>query len=130
MVKRNMFGSEAIFDHIGLAVKSIKDSIDDELTIISDEIQNVSVAFVELNGIRLELIEPFGEKTPITADLEKGRRLVHLCFRVPNMEIAIKNGRANGFHCIAKPVPAKAFNHKRIAWLFSNVYGLVELLEA
>lgn len=130
MFELNMFGSEAVFDHIGLAMKSIKDSVESNLEIINDENQKVSVAFVVMSGIKVELIEPFGEKTPITCDLEKGHRLVHLCFQVPDIETAIKKGRENGFHCIAKPVPAKAFGNRQIAWLFSNIYGLVELLEA
>jgi methylmalonyl-CoA/ethylmalonyl-CoA epimerase len=130
MVELNMFGDEATFDHVGLAIRSIKDSGVGDLAIISDEIQKVSVAFVVLNGIKLELIEPVGDKTPITSTLEKDHRLVHLCFKVRNMQVALEKGRENGFHCIAKPVAAKAFNNKRIAWLFSNIYGLVELLEA
>jgi methylmalonyl-CoA/ethylmalonyl-CoA epimerase len=128
MSELELFGGQAVFDHIGLAVKSIS-SVDSRLAVIKDQLQKVSVAFVLIHGIKVELIEPFGKKTPITASLEKGQRLVHLCFRVRNIEMAIKEGRRQGFHCLAKPVPAKAFNNRRIAWLFSKVYGLVELLE-
>ncbi len=110
-------------------MESIKDVFSDKLEIVSDDIQNVSVAFIKMAGIKVELIEPLNENSPVNSNLKKGQRLVHLCFSVSDIGDAIKKGRTNGFHCIARPVPAKAFKNKRIAWLFSTTYGLVELLE-
>ncbi|MCK6630569.1 MAG: VOC family protein [Anaerolineae bacterium] len=131
MLELNMFGDGAVFDHVGLAVRSIEATLDgnDEATIFDDNIQKVSVAFIRMNGIKVELIEPLGEKTPVALSLKKGQQLVHLCFRVPDIEAAIEKGREHGFHCIARPVPAVAFGCRRIAWLFSRVYGLVEIVE-
>lgn len=129
MLELNIFGDDARFEHVGLAVNSIRDAVRDDLEIFCDEIQNVSVAFVNMNGIRVELIEPRGTNSPITSSLKGGRKLVHLCFRVRDLEAAIVRGRGHGFHCIAKPVPAVAFGNKRIAWLFNKIYGLVELVE-
>ena len=129
MLELNMFGSNAVFDHIGLGVTSIKEAVCDELKIVNDEIQKVSVAFISMNGIRIELIEPLGENTPITLSLKRGQQLVHLCFRVDDLQAAIRHGRAKGFDCLAKPTPARAFGGKQIAWLFSRTYGFIELLE-
>lgn len=129
MLELNMFGDAAVFDHVGLAVKSIKNVVSNNLEIVSDEIQKVSVAFIKINCIKIELIEPLGENTPITSNLERGQHLVHLCFRVRDIDVAIRKGRENGFHCIAKPVPAKVFMGKKITWLFSRTYGLIELVE-
>lgn len=131
MLELNMFGDGAVFDHVGLAVRSIEATLDgnDEATIFDDNIQKVSVAFIRMNGIKVELIEPLGEKTPVALSLKKGQQLVHLCFRVPDIEAAIEKGREHGFNCIARPVPAVAFGCRRIAWLFSRVYGLVEIVE-
>lgn len=130
MLDVNLFGDGAVFDHVGIAVNSIRDMIPEGAQITPDETQRVSVAFVETHGIRLEFIEPLGEHAPIASSLEKGHKLVHLCFRVPELALAIESGRKNGFHCIAKPVPAKAFDDRKIAWLFSRTYGLIELLES
>ena len=129
MLEVNLFGEGAIFDHIGLAVKSIREVMGENSKIVADDTQRVSVAFIETHGIKLELIEMLGENSPITASQEKGQKLVHLCFRVPEIALAVEIGRKNGFHCIAKPVPAKAFENRKIAWLFSRTYGLIELLE-
>jgi methylmalonyl-CoA/ethylmalonyl-CoA epimerase len=131
MLEFNPFGDDAVFDHVGLAVPSIAATLGPggEADIFSDDIQKVSVAFIQMNGLSVELIEPLGEKTPVALSLKKGQQLVHLCFRVPDIEAAIQKGRENGFHCIARPVPAVAFNNRKIAWLFSRIYGLIEILE-
>ena len=129
MIDLDVFGEGAEFEHIGLAVASITESAGEEIEIFTDETQRVRVAFVSMHGAPVELIEPLNEKSPVTDSLKKGQKLVHLCFRVPDIETAIKNGRGHGFHLIARPVPATAFEGRRIAWLFSKTYGLVELVE-
>ena len=48
---------------------------------------------------------------------------------VPNVELALKECRVHGFHLIARPVPAVAFDKRKIAWVYNNVYGLFELVE-
>ena len=83
-----------------------------------------------MNGLNVELVEPLSESSPITKMLEKGQGIYHVCFRVDDIEGAIAQARKKDFHCIVRPVPAKAFEGKRIAWLFNRDLGLVELLEA
>ena len=122
-------GPDASFDHVGVAVRSIRDVVGDEVTIIADPKQRVSVAFVDMGGVRLEFIEPLTDRSPIDASLAKGQTLVHLCFRVPDLERALVSARTRGLHQIARPVPAVAFAGRRIAWLFSPVLGLIELVE-
>jgi methylmalonyl-CoA/ethylmalonyl-CoA epimerase len=126
----NAFGDEAAFDHVGVAVPSIREAVEGDLRVVSDGRQKVSVAFVELNGLRVELIEPHDEDSPVASSLESGRQLVHICYRVPDLDAAIRRGREHGFHRIGSPTPAVAFSGRRIAWVFSRTYGLVELLEA
>jgi hypothetical protein len=128
MRRIDIFGKAAVFDHIGVAVQSIGDTLGGRAGIVSEKTQRVLVAFISMNGIRVELIEPFGKSSPVALGLKKGQRLVHICFRVPDLDIAVKKGRENGFHCISKPVSASAFKGRKIIWLFSRVYGLVELV--
>ncbi len=125
----NFFGEHAEFEHAGIAVRSISSAIKNvEKT--EDPIQRVNVAFIYINNFKIELIEPITEKSPITKVLDKGQSLYHLCFRVPDIKKALETARKHGFHCIARPVPAKAFNDTKVAWVFSKVYGLFELIEA
>ena len=124
-----LFGDQAEFDHIGVAVASIQEATQADPITVSDEHQRVSVAFVNVNGLNLELIEPLGDDSPIHSSLKEMKQLVHVCFRVRNLEDAISKGRENGFHQIADPVPAKAFLDRKIVWVFSRTYGLIELVE-
>jgi len=128
MVELNCFGQEAKFHHIGIGVRSIKD-VTHFSERITDPIQKVSVAFLFLNGIQVELIEPYGHDSPIRESLDKGVKFLHICYEVSDIEMAIRTCRKHGFHCISQPVPAVAFNNRKIAWVYSNQYGLYELLE-
>lgn len=130
MLDADMFGAGAELDHIGVAVRSIEGTPHQGIRATHDPEQRVNVAFVNVHGTLLELIEPAAEDDPISASLQRGTKIVHLCFRVPDMERAIESARDWGFHCVRKPVPAAAFGNRSIAWLFSDVYGLVELLES
>ena len=124
----NFFGRDAEFHHVGIAVKAIDDLVKGaEKT--TDQIQNVNVAFVNINNLKVELVEPLNEASPVVNILKKQQGAYHLCFKVKNIKKAMDTARKYGFHCIAKPMPAWAFGEKKIAWLFSRAYGLVELLE-
>jgi methylmalonyl-CoA/ethylmalonyl-CoA epimerase len=118
-----------VFDHVGLAVRSIQDAGGTELSVVDDPTQRVSVAFVDFAGLRVELIQPLGDRSPIAATLAKGQPLVHLCFRVPSLDVALRHGRESGMHQLARPVPAPAFGGRSIAWLYRKDIGLIELLE-
>ena len=125
----NFFGKNAKFSHVGIAVKSIK-AINLNGKKIIDKTQNVSVAFAKLNGLQIELIEPLNDRSPINRNLEKGCRLVHLCYEVPDMDEALSECRKYGFHSIAKSLPAEAFDQRKISWVYSKHFGLFELLES
>jgi methylmalonyl-CoA/ethylmalonyl-CoA epimerase len=129
MVPLSVFGANAAFHHVGLAVPSIVDVAGSAAEVVRDDLQQVSVAFVNLDGVCVELIEPATTTSPVSRSLQEGRQLVHLCFEVADLEEAVATGRAAGFHRIARPVPARAFDNRRIAWVYSRTYGLVELLE-
>lgn len=129
MITLAALGPEAVFDHVGVAVRSIHDVAGSGVTVTADPIQRVRVAFVDMGGLRMELIEPFGVPSPIDASLRSGRTLVHLCFRVPDLEAALARARRAGLHQIARPVPAAAFAGRPIAWMFCRRLGLIELVE-
>ena len=124
----NFFGDDAEFHHVGLAVNSI-DKAYGGLEKFEDNRQKVTVSFIDLNNLIIELIEPLGDESPVKHILEKNQKLYHACYAVPDIEHAIKISRENGFHCIAPPVPATAFDNKKIAWVYSKVFGLFELVE-
>ena len=91
--------------------------------------QKVEVAFFTINGLKIELVQPLGEDSPVNKLLEEGKSLYHLCFKVPDIIKSIEVARKNGFHCISQPIPSTPFGGRQIVWLFSRTYGLIELLE-
>lgn len=128
MIECAFFGKEARFHHIGLAVKSIR-AVSPSSEVFVEPRQRVSLAFILLNGIRIELLEPFGDKSPIARSLHEGVKLLHLCYEVPDLEAAVELCRPAGFHRLGPPVPTAVFVDRRVVWVFSKQYGLFELLE-
>jgi methylmalonyl-CoA/ethylmalonyl-CoA epimerase len=127
-IELDFFGKDAQFNHVGLVVKSISAICHGEQG-IKDPIQKVFVLFTKLNGFEIELIEPLGEMSPVTDSLRRGMKLLHICYSVPHLEDAIAVSKAHGFHLVASPVSATAFNMRKIAWVFHKQFGLFELLE-
>lgn len=83
-------------NHVGVATPSIDDSVRfyretlGVMAITSKRAlpeQGVSVAFVDLPNIQIELIEPYGEASTLTAFLQKNPRggQHHLCFEVDDI---------------------------------------------
>lgn len=121
------FGEGAEFAHVGIVVSSI-----DRITAarkIQDTLQHVSVAFVDLYGCPIELIESLDDSSPITEMLNKGITVYHLCFKVPDLDNALQVAGKNGFCCFKEPKEAAAFGKRKIAWVFNRDYGIFELLE-
>ncbi len=124
----NFFGEDARLHHIGFAVRSIRESFG-ELQTIEDEIQKVRIALLRAHGTMVEIVEPAGDSSPVLNLLAKGHNLYHVCYQVESIPLALAAARKNGFHSIAKPVPAIAFDMNHIAWVYNSVLGLFELLE-
>ena len=81
-------------DHVGIAVKSIDNSIDYYihtlgLTLLAIEevaSQHVRVAFIDAGNIKLELLEPLGDSGPIAKFIEKrGEGVHHIAFGVTDI---------------------------------------------
>jgi methylmalonyl-CoA/ethylmalonyl-CoA epimerase len=125
----DLFGDGAVLDHVGLCVSTIGDVLPGDPGIV-DPIQKVRVALFQLHGVPLEAVEPIGDDSPVSASLRKGMRLIHLCFRVPDLDAAAAAARSHGLLQVSQPVPAAAFDGRKIVWFFSRVMGLFELVEA
>ncbi|MHB8521317.1 MAG: VOC family protein [Limisphaerales bacterium] len=128
-ISPSWFGADAVLDHVGLAVKSIR-AVLDAVEPVTDAVQKVRVAFFDLHGVRIELIEPLSADSPVTKTLQRGPGVYHVCYRVPDLDGAITEAGKRGFHLIGQPTPAPAFNGRPIAWLYHGELGLFELVQA
>ena len=128
MLECPFFGEQARFHHIGLAVRSIREA-SPASEILDNKTQGVRYAFLRLNGIPIELLEPLGDQSPIAASVSKGLKLLHVCYEVPDLEAALESCRKAGLHRLGPPVRVPEFDNCRAAWVFSRQLGLFELLE-
>jgi methylmalonyl-CoA/ethylmalonyl-CoA epimerase len=129
--------------HVGVAVSSLESttkllSMLFGYRIISgpfeDPIQRVTVIFLAKSNedvAEIELIAPLTEDSPITSMLAGGRGgSYHLCFETSNIDLAIAHAKSNCCVIVSPPVPATAFQGRRIAWIYTPSEQLFELLEA
>ena len=128
MIECPFFGEDATLHHVGLAVSSIHD-IHPDCELIKEESQRVYAAFIRVGGIRLELLEPFDENSPIARSLRERTKLLHLCFEVDDIEASMNCCKTAGFHALRAPTHTPMYENRKVAWVFSKPYGLFELLE-
>jgi len=130
-----------LFHHVGVAVRDMesaipayKDLLGYELVSgpFDDPIQRVSVCFLSRGpgDPELELVAPLGPDSPINRTLKKGGGTYHICYQVPDIKAAIEHLVAKGSFLLSEPVPAVAFNMREIAWIMTDVYLLIELVQA
>jgi methylmalonyl-CoA/ethylmalonyl-CoA epimerase len=128
------------FNHVGIAVADLAGALPIYQEIFGyllmsgpfdDPIQNVSVCFLrdEPGGPVIELVAPFGENSPIQKILKAGGGAYHLCYEAKDLDSMLLELSAKGCVTVSEPVPAVAFGGRRIAWLFTPVRQLLELVE-
>lgn len=99
-----------------------------------DPIQKVTVNFLaksDSDVAEIELIAPITEDSPIRSMLAKdGGGAYHLCFETSDIDGALTHAKKNGCIVVSPPVPAVAFEGRRIAWIYTRSRQLFELVEA
>jgi methylmalonyl-CoA/ethylmalonyl-CoA epimerase len=129
-------------NHVGVATPSIEKSVAlyrDMLgaTKIGERFampeQGVWVCFVDVPNSQIELIEPYGDASPLKAFLEKnpagGQH--HICFEVPNIEAARDDMVAKGATVLNNGVPRIGAHGVPVIFVHPKNMGgvLVELME-
>ncbi len=102
-------------DHIGIAVKDLEqvlpyytETLGCPLMKIEEvEGQKVKVAFIDAGNIKLELLEPMSEESPIHKFIEKkGEGIHHIAFGVDGIEERMAELRENGVNLLSdEPKP-------------------------
>lgn len=127
--------------HIGFVVASIAPAMEGFLrslnaswdqNVFEDPAQKVRVAFLATRASepQIELVEPLNDRSPVHKFLlEKGGGLHHFCYETNNLEAELKSFRSRQAILASPPVPAVAFDGRRIAWVLTREKLLVELLE-
>ncbi|PIU43775.1 MAG: hypothetical protein COS96_02580 [Candidatus Nealsonbacteria bacterium CG07_land_8_20_14_0_80_39_13] len=132
--------SDIVFEHIGVAVNSISESmhllneifnLKEVPEIYEDALQNIRISFINLSGAKVELIESLdsSKKSPVDNMINKNISYYHLCFSTKCIEDAVSELKEKGAVEVRSPIPAAAFGNSKIAFLFIKHLGLVELVE-
>jgi methylmalonyl-CoA/ethylmalonyl-CoA epimerase len=133
--------TEPTLHHIGYVVASVAESAERvtrsiqgawDGRIIHDPIQAVHAAFLQQpspSSALIELLQPAGQQSPVSAFLKRGGGLHHLCFEVDHLEEQLEYIRSVGAVLLKKPVSAVAFDGRRVAWIYTPDKLLLEYLE-
>lgn len=125
-------------DHIGIAVKSIAESLKvyEAMGLKSvgvEEVaeQKVRVAFIPIGETEIELLESTAPEGPVAKYIEKnGEGIQHLALRVDNLEAALAEMKAKGVRLIDEK-PRYGAGGAKIAFVHPRSTGgvLLELSE-
>jgi methylmalonyl-CoA/ethylmalonyl-CoA epimerase len=99
--------------------------------IFTDPLQRVRVTFLKggHQGPLLELVEPFGQDSPVFRFLGDGGGLHHLCYEVFSIPEHLDRIRAAGGVIVSRAKPAVAFGGRPIAWALTREKLLLEFLQ-
>ena len=126
-------------DHLGIAVRSISDSLYFYREALGLELsatetvedQGVRVALLPVGESRIELLEPFSEDTPVGRFIaRRGEGLHHICYEVDDLASRISDLRSRGVRLL-DGYPRRGAEGKLVAFLHpASAHGvLVELVE-
>jgi methylmalonyl-CoA/ethylmalonyl-CoA epimerase len=124
-------------DHIAIAVKDLAGEIVRYRDVLGLEYlgsevvaeQKVTVAFFKINDMFIELLEPLGPDSPISAFIEKkGGGLHHLALEVDDIDAAIKRMQVKNVQMLNNEAKSGA-HHSRIAFVHPKSFSgvLIEL---
>jgi methylmalonyl-CoA/ethylmalonyl-CoA epimerase len=131
---------DARIEHVAIAVPDLEAAVTVYQALLgrpdsgreSIESEGVKVAFFDLGGPRLELLEPTGPDTPMGRFLQRrGPGLHHIALEVADIEAAIQRCRAAGLETVGE-APRAGAGGRRVAFIHPGSTGgvLVELSQS
>ncbi|MRX48412.1 methylmalonyl-CoA epimerase [Pedobacter puniceum] len=126
-------------DHVGIAVKDLKEAISVFETILNTKVykeedvpeQQVKTVFLQAGESKIELLHALSDESAIAKFLnKKGEGIHHLAFEVDDIFAEIKRLQALGYELINSE-PRKGADDKWIAFLHpKNTHGvLIEICQ-
>ena len=102
--------------------------------IVAEPDHGVSTIFIELPNTKIELLEPYGDDSPIVAFLEKNKSggIHHICYEVDDIKIARDKLLADGLRVLGDGEPKIGAHGKPVLFLHPKDFNgtLVELEQA
>lgn len=138
---RSQASEKTRLHHVGFVVGNILSEVESfarsigaswDQMIFHDPLQKAKVTFLRTpcpTDALIELIEPAGEGSPVLPFLRKGGGLHHVCYEVEDLNAHLVLMRLSGAVVVRRPLPAVAFENRRIAWALTKQKLLMEFLE-
>ena len=111
------------FHHIGYLTSNISKSLKNlkfklqKRKLIHDKNLLVKIQFISNKNNIVELVKPNKNNYPLLEYLENQNYAYHFAYRVNNLDKKLKELVSKKYKIIVNPVPAKAFNYKKVAFL-------------
>jgi methylmalonyl-CoA/ethylmalonyl-CoA epimerase len=126
-----------VFHHIGVACRDLdlematwnKLGYEIEGVDFEDPVQRIRGRFLVGPGPRLELLMPTTTDSPVNGYLQGDVKFYHQAFTAPRFDDTVKAMKDLRFKMVVSPVPAVAFEGRRIAFFFMPNMFLVEVIE-
>jgi len=130
------------FDHLGIAVRSIDDTLPVYLTALGGQLVDrytsflpgvqVHVAAIQLPGIHVELLEPTDRDSPIARFMrQKGPGVHHVAYRVDDLDRAIQDAKSIGIRFYEDTLRTNARGRRLIYMHLASTSGtIIELCES
>ena len=128
-------------NHIAIAVPNVKEAAlkwqqalnmkKSEIIILEEH--GVKVVFLEFSNLKIELLEPLNNKSPISKFLEKNPKggMHHICFEVEKIKETINSLKNKNINILGDGNPKIGAHNKPVVFLHPNDLSgtLVELEE-
>lgn len=134
-----MTAGTMILDHVGIAVRSIEQSLErwqtvfgyrQETEVVTNTRQKVRVVFLARPGsLQVKLIQPTDATSPVHEFTLRGGGLHHLCFRCESLDAELVRLEALGLRVVARPQPGEAFEDEKIAFVYAGDGLNIELID-
>ena len=127
------------FNHVAIVVPNLDESAHKYKNILGAKVSKsfdylehgVSVVFVELDNTKIELMHPYGDKSPIKSFLEKNKSgaMHHICIEVKDIFKACEEMKKNGVRVLGDGTPKNGAHNKPVIFLHpKDFFGtLIEL---
>ena len=125
------------FHHIGYLVNNFNSAIKNfkkcnykkKKSIIIDNNLKVKIQFLVNGNNLIELVKPHKNNIGLLSLLKKKNYAYHFAYKVKNLDKTLVRLKKN-FKIIVNPVPAKAFNDKKVAFLKMKNDFIIELIQS
>ncbi|WAH42427.1 VOC family protein [Alicyclobacillus fastidiosus] len=132
---------EKTFDHLGIAVRSINDTLPFYLNVLGARVVDryssetkgveVHVAALEVGGMHVELLEPTNRESPVARFIrQRGQGVHHVAYRVENLDQAIEEAKTGGVRFYEETLRTNARGRRLIYMHLASTSGtIVELCD-